>query len=106
MNKVEIIKYSEKSFVVSGEGTKAIKHILKGAGGKWNSRLVNPITHRTLMGWIFAKSRETTVLALLSGNGIAYDRVTPSNFNDQTANDFITDPADIDADNFCRTNNI
>jgi len=106
MNNIEIIKYSEKAIVVAGDGTKAIKSILKGAGGKWNSRLVNPITHKPLMGWIFSRSRETALLGLLSGNGIKYDRVTPANFNDATASYYITDPAEIDADNFCQRNNI
>jgi hypothetical protein len=102
---VQIIKYSEKAIVVIGD-TKPIKDVLKGAGGKFNARLTHPITHKPLMGWIFARTKESVISGLLSANNVKVDRVTPDNINDQNVNDYIQDPAEIDADNFCQRNNI
>ena len=63
MKKVTILKYSEKSIVVTGN-TKPIKNQLKMAGGAWNARLSNPTTGERMMGWIFAKHRQDKVRLL------------------------------------------
>lgn len=105
MNNVQIIKYSEKAIVIAGD-TKPIKAILKDAGGKFNARLTHPIAHTPLVGWIFAKSKENVIIGLLTANNVKVDRVTPENINDQNINDYIQDPAEIDADRFCQQNNI
>jgi hypothetical protein len=102
-NTISILKYSERAIVVTGD-TKPIKAILKGAGGKFNSRLTNPITKAPLVGWIFSKSRETDIMGLLSGNGIHYDRVTPSNFNESNIADYIPCPSENVPD-FCPSDN-
>lgn len=54
INSLEIIDYSEKAFAVIGE-TKPIKDTLKDLGGRFNFRL------SCGAGWIFPKSKETTV---------------------------------------------
>lgn len=100
-----ITKYSEKAIIVTGD-TKPIKDLLRSAGGSFNPRLTHPVTHQKIVGWVFSKARETELTRLLSGNDIKFDRVTPSDFNESTARDFIQDPAEIDADNFCQRNNI
>lgn len=57
--KFEIIDYSEKSFAVVGD-TRAIKDELKRLGGRFNARLTCGA------GWIFAKSKQDEVKALLT----------------------------------------
>ena len=95
MNKVEIIKYSERAIVVAGD-TKPIKEMLKQQGGKFNARLKHPVTQLPLVGWIFSASRLSALEMILAGNNVKYDRLTPSNFNDKTAHHFgCADPAEI-----------
>ena len=45
---MEIINYSEKCFVITGEDTRVYKEQIKSLGGKWNVRLKNG-----LKGWVF-----------------------------------------------------
>ncbi|MFZ2386478.1 MAG: hypothetical protein WB542_05935 [Polaromonas sp.] len=47
-----------KSFVVKGD-TKVLKDQLKELGGRWNS---------TLGGWIFSKTKELEIAAILKNN--------------------------------------
>lgn len=49
---ITIQDYSEKSFIVKGSGTKAIKDQLKAIGGAWNGKLG---------GWIFPKTKREQV---------------------------------------------
>ena len=56
MENVEILSYSPRAIVVTGN-TKPIKDRLKLMGGAWNVRLKHPSTGKPLMGWIFAKHR-------------------------------------------------
>lgn len=102
--KINVVHY-KNSIVVVGD-TKPIKEMLKYAGGKWNARLVHPKTNQRFMGWIFGKARENQIMQLLSGNGIKFGIDIPDNINDGNYNQYIPDPAEMDADNFCRTNNI
>ena len=102
---IQILKYSEKAIVVTGD-TKPIKDLLKGAGGKFNARLTCPITKRGLCGWIFSRNRQDALEQLLRGNNIEFDRVTPSGLTDKTIQDYIPDPAEIVSDNFCQRNNL
>jgi hypothetical protein len=50
---VELIQYSEKSYALFGEGTKAIKDELKALGCKFNPFLKDPKTGAKRAGWIF-----------------------------------------------------
>jgi len=54
MTKMEIIDYSENSFVVRGD-TKTYKDNLKELGGKWNANL------RDGAGWVFSNKHKTKV---------------------------------------------
>jgi hypothetical protein len=56
---MEIVDYSEKSFVVRGN-TKEYKDKLKELGGKWNSNLTDG------GGWIFSNTRKDKVEEWLS----------------------------------------
>ena len=105
MESIQIVQYSTKAIVVTGD-TKPIKELLRSAGGKFNARLTHPKTKLSLVGWIFASKRENQIMQLLTGNGIKFSTELPDNINDGNYNHFIADPADLDADNFCRTNNI
>lgn len=58
-NGVQVIDYSEKAIAVIGD-TKPIKDKLKELGGRFNARL------SCGAGWIFSKSKENDVKALLS----------------------------------------
>ena len=91
MNDINIITYSAKAIVVTGN-TKPIKDILKSAGGKFNPRLTCPSTHAQIMGWVFARSREQDLTKLLSGNSIRFTRVTGDNINDKNIQNFVPAP--------------
>ena len=105
MEQISIIQYSSKAIVITGD-TKPIKEMLKLAGGKFNARLTHPKTLRPLVGWIFSKSRQSQVEDLLHGNNVKFSADMPDNINSGNFRDFIPDPAEQEADNFCRTNNI
>jgi hypothetical protein len=102
--KINVVNYNN-CIVVTGD-TKPIKNLLKSARGTWNARLVNPKNNQRFMGWIFGKSRETEIMQLLNGNGIMFGIDIPDNINDGNYNQYIPDPAEMESDNFCRTNNI
>jgi len=61
---IHILKYSEKSIVVTGEGTRAIKDKLRDAGGVWNKFL--KAEDKTFKGWIFSSKKEDAVRQMLS----------------------------------------
>ena len=56
---IAVIKYSEKSIAVTGEGTREIKEQLKALGGKFNFRLTCGA------GWIFPITKQQQVIDLL-----------------------------------------
>jgi hypothetical protein len=62
---IQILKYSEKSFVVIGD-TKEIKEQLDAFGGKWNRFLKHPETKEPLKGWIFSNKKLKDVEQLLN----------------------------------------
>jgi hypothetical protein len=67
-----ISPYSDKSFVVRGEGTKEHKQELKDNGGRWNTSLKVPdiksTTGETEPGWIFSNKRLVAVTDLVNDN--------------------------------------
>lgn len=105
MGTINIFNYSTKAIAVTGD-TKPIKNLLKSMGGRFNPRLVHPKTGATFMGWIFSAHRLTELEAMLTGNRIKFERTLPDNINSESARDYIQDPGEIDADNFCQRNNI
>lgn len=64
-----VIDYSEKAIAVTGD-TRAIKDSLKELGGRFNAKLTcGP-------GWIFAKTKESAVRALLGGAQVQTEAAT------------------------------
>jgi len=101
MENLNIISYSEKAVVLAGD-TKPIKDLLFSAGGKFNARLTHPQTRKPLMGWIFSKKRQGALETILTGNGIKYS----VDAAERSDTEFLIDPAEIAADNFCQQNRI
>ena len=66
MSQIQIIEYSTRSIVVSGD-TKSIKTDLMKLGGKWNSKLKSSPGK----GWVFPKTKQTQVEKFLdSGDDV------------------------------------
>ncbi len=58
---VSIQDYSEKSFVVRGEGTRELRESLRALGGKWNNSLTDKNTGERFGGWIFWSDKRSDV---------------------------------------------
>ena len=58
---MQLIDYSERSFVIFGDDTVVYKELIKTLGGKWNRNLTHPITGEKFGGWIFSNRRLTDV---------------------------------------------
>lgn len=58
MPNLELIDYSEKSFVIRGPDTKEYKEYLKSEGGRFNPALIDPITKMKFAGWIFPMAKK------------------------------------------------
>lgn len=56
---MEIVDYTDKSFVVKGDKTKEYRENLKASGGKWNSSL------KCGAGWIFPKDKKADLQKLV-----------------------------------------
>jgi len=107
MENVEILTYSSKAIVVTGN-TKPIKDRLKALGGAWNARLTHPATKERMMGWIFSKHKHDKVVLICTEaareNIIgSVDISTPRNINDKSAEDYIPDPGEVAADSFVQS---
>jgi hypothetical protein len=61
---IELVDYSERSFVVLGD-TRSYLEDLKALGGKWNSGLT--INDEPVKGWVFSKKHRGEVEDLLFG---------------------------------------
>ena len=66
---MQLINYSDKSFVIFGDDTRNHKDLIKSLGGSWNSGLTNPITGERFGGWIFSNKKLNVVYDIL-GNYI------------------------------------
>jgi len=69
---MELIKYSERSFVAHGLATKTHKDILKESGGGYNRNLTHPQTGEPLSGWVFPMKKKTSLINDLIMNDIEY----------------------------------
>lgn len=58
---MEIKQYTDKSFVVVGEGTKEYKTQLGNLGGRWNGSLKDKETEEKFGGWVFSNTRREQV---------------------------------------------
>lgn len=66
MTSINILNYTEKSFVLVGD-TKEYKDEIKNIGGKWNPKLKN------CKGWIFSKKNLNKVEDMLIKYSIVYN---------------------------------
>lgn len=107
METIYIFNYSPKAIVVVGD-TKPIHGLLKNAGGKWNARLTDLRTGNRFGAWIYSAHRLASLQTALEANGVKFVMERPNNLSSlsSTGRDYIQDPAEIDADNFCQRNNI
>jgi hypothetical protein len=64
---VELQDYSEKSFVVRGEGTREHRESLKAMGGKWNSRLTDKATGEKFGAWLFWSDKRSEIEKWVDG---------------------------------------
>jgi hypothetical protein len=62
---IELVQYSERSYAIFGEGTKAIKDELKTLGCKYNRFLTDPRTGEKKAGWIFSIGKLDKIKELL-----------------------------------------
>jgi len=51
---MQLINYSERSFVIFGDDTSIHKELIKTLGGRWNRNLTHPITNERFGGWVFS----------------------------------------------------
>jgi hypothetical protein len=72
MEPIRIIKYSERSIVLTGSETKTHKDLLKELGGGYNRNLTNPETGEKLSGWVFSAKKKQAVISELIMNDIQY----------------------------------
>jgi hypothetical protein len=63
--KMNLLDYTEKSFVVIGD-TKDKRKELKELGGRYNPNLTHPETKEKLAGWIFSKKQKEKIQAFLT----------------------------------------
>jgi len=106
MEQISIFNYSPKAIVVVGD-TKPIKGLLKNCGGRFNPRLTDLRTGNHFCGWIFSATRLGSLQGVLQANGIAFTMSKPTSLpSASSGRDYVQDPAEIDADNFCQRNNI
>lgn len=61
---MELLDYTDKSFVVVGE-TKSIKDKLKELGGRYNPNLTHPESKERMSAWIFSKKQKEKVQDLI-----------------------------------------
>jgi hypothetical protein len=72
MEPIKIIKYSERSFVLTGKETKTYKDILKELGGGYNRSLTDPNTGDKFSGWVFPAKKKQLVISELIMKDIEY----------------------------------
>lgn len=70
---MQLINYSERSFVLFDEDTINHRDLIKSLGGRWNRNLTNPITGERFGGWIFSNGRLNAVSSVL-GNYIIQEQ--------------------------------
>lgn len=66
LTNITVENYSDKSFVVRGEGTRGFKDTLKVIGGKWNRSLTDSKTRELFSAWIFSNNMRPAVLKAIA----------------------------------------
>lgn len=72
-SEMQLINYSDRSFVLFDEDTINHRDLIKSLGGRWNRNLTNPITGERFGGWIFSNGRLNNVSEVL-GNYIIQEQ--------------------------------
>jgi hypothetical protein len=70
---MEILNYTEKSFVLFGEKTKEAKEQLKQLGGRFNPNLTHPETKEKLSAWVFSKKALESVQNFIKNGQVEND---------------------------------
>lgn len=91
---VELEDYSEKSFVVRGEGTRELRESLKAMGGKWNSRLTDKATGEKFGAWLFWLDKRSEIEKWLDG-GCEPVESRPGDVSISRVTSGVLKPADI-----------
>lgn len=91
---VELEDYSEKSFVVRGEGTRELRESLKAMGGKWNSRLTDKATGEKFGAWLFWSDKRSEIEKWLDG-GCEPVEPRPGDVSISRVTSGVLKPADI-----------
>jgi len=66
-NQIELIKYSEKCYVLTGPGTKEKRHLLKGLKLKWNRNLkTKDGTGQKFGGWLVSINKVDQIKELFN----------------------------------------
>ena len=65
INDLTLVDYSEKAVALFGD-TKPLKDTLKQHGGRFNPRLINPVTKSKQAGWVFKISHKDTLQKMLN----------------------------------------
>jgi hypothetical protein len=65
---MELLDYTDKSFVVIGENTKLFKDKLKELGGRYNPNLTHPETKEKMAAWIFSKKQKEKLQSFVQEN--------------------------------------
>ena len=63
---IELVRYSDRSYALFGEGTKEIKDKLSYLGCRYNKFLTDPATGEKRPGWVFSLSKLEKVEKLLN----------------------------------------
>ena len=81
---MEILNYTEKSFVLFGEKSKEAKEQLKQLGGRFNPNLTHPETKDKLSAWVFSKKALEKVKEFLS-SGVVPETAPKSSSRSKTS---------------------
>jgi hypothetical protein len=72
---IQVMPYSEKSFVCFGKATKEHKDMLHELGGGYNRYLTHPQTKEKFSGWIFPIKKRATVIDAFIMKDIEYETI-------------------------------
>jgi hypothetical protein len=79
---MELLDYTEKSFVLHGEQTRDLTKQLKELGGKFNPNLTHPETGLKFAGWIFSKKQKEKIESLIHDSPIIQTPATTDAIDD------------------------
>ena len=72
---IQVMPYSEKSFVCYGKATKEHKDLLLELGGGYNRHLTHPQTKEKFSGWIFPIKKRASVIDAFIMKDIEYEKI-------------------------------